>query len=289
MKPPVARKFEVSCELDYQLNKAATFLFSMKAQESEGQTVLSETVRTLPEVTVEDFQIDRGMNRFCRFRTYNPGWISLFYGAEVESTTRLVDVADLISGEVAEIDPDGLQFLFPSRYCQSDLILQEAESMFGDIGSAYEIASAVSDWIFENVSYVSGSSGESCSAVDTFEKREGVCRDFAHLGIALCRALCVPARYASVYAHQLDPQDFHACFEVFINGVWYLFDPTRLAPLNGLVRIATGRDAADVAVCTFYGDAILTKSVVECVALDTNFLAITRDGLVESGQAIVLC
>jgi len=281
-------KFKISCELEYQLNEPATFLFSMECLETRGQKVLRESLRTLPEVSVERFRIDSGMNRFCRFRTYNPGWISLLYEAEVEASNCLIDLVNLNTGEVAEISPEGIPFLFPSRYCQSDVLRQQADSMFGHLDSAYGIASAVSDWIYENVSYVGGSSGETCSALDTFNERKGVCRDFAHLGIALCRALSVPARYASVYAHQLDPQDFHACFEVFIGGMWYVFDPTRLAPINGLVRIATGRDAADVAVCTFFGDAVLTKSVVSCVVAEHGFVPVTRDSLARAGQAIAL-
>lgn len=281
-------KFKVSCELGYLLNEPANFLFSLKCLETGGQKVLGERMWTVPEVRIEEFRIDSGMNRFCRFRTYNPGSITMYYEAEVEASTFLVNASELVAEEVAEISPEGISYLFPSRYCQSDMLRQAADSMFGHLESAYKIASAVSDWIYENVSYVSGSSLETCSALETFCKREGVCRDFAHLGVALCRALSVPARYTSVYAHQLEPQDFHACFEVFIRGVWYLFDPTRLAPLNGLVRIATGRDAADVAVCTYFGDAVFTRSVVSCVVAETGFEPMTRDRLVRAGQAIAL-
>lgn len=281
-------KFKVSCQIDYKLNDPATFLFSLKCLKTGGQKVLRESLWTLPEVRVEEFRIDGGMNRFCRFRTYNPGWISMFYVAEVETSTCFVNVVDLVREEVAEIGPMGIPYLFPSRYCQSDMLRQQADSMFGHLESAYKIAMAVSDWIYENVAYVIGSSGETCSALETFNKREGVCRDFAHLGIALCRAVSVPARYASVYAHAIDPQDFHACFEVFIGGIWYVFDPTRLAPLNGMVRIATGRDAADVAVCTYFGDAILTKSVVACEVQEAGFEPVTRDSLARTGQAIAL-
>jgi transglutaminase-like putative cysteine protease len=212
----------------------------------------------------------------------------MFYEAEVEVSTCLVNVANMVRDEVAELDPEGIPYLFPSRYCQSDILRQQADKMFGHLESPYKIAMAVSDWIYENISYVIGSSGETCSALETFNKREGVCRDFAHLGIALCRAVSVPARYASVYAHQLVPQDFHACFEVFIGGMWYIFDPTRLAPLNGMVRIATGRDAADVAVCTYFGDAVLTKSEVSCVGEEVGFEPVTRDSLASAGQAIAL-
>ena len=187
-----------------------------------------------------------------------------------------------------DLNPEGIPFLFPSRYCQSDIMRQQANEMFGNIQGSYAIAVAVSSWIYENISYVSGSSGETSSAVDTMNDRKGVCRDFAHLGIALCRALNVPARYATVYAYQLEPPDFHACFEVFIDGWWYLFDPTHLAPFNGLVRIATGSDAADAAVGTIFGDPQLTKSVVSCEVMDSDFKPVRRSDLEERGEAIAL-
>lgn len=281
-------KFKVSCQLSYQLNDPATFLFALKCLETGGQKISSESLTTNPEVPIEEFHIASGMNRFSRIRTYNPGAISVSYAAEVETSVELVDAGTIVSGDTAELYPEGVPFLFPSRYCQSDRLREQANSLFGNLDSAHAIATAVSDWIYGNIAYVIGSSGETSSAVDTFEQRQGVCRDFAHLGIALCRALNVPARYATVYAYQLNPPDFHACFEVFIGNMWYVFDPTRLVPLNGLVRIATGRDAADAAVCTIFGDPLLTMSVVSCELAGSNFQPVTRDSLVGAGQAIAL-
>lgn len=281
-------KFKISCQLGYNLNSPATFLCALHCLETGGQKVVRETFMTMPDADVEQFHIESGMNRFSRIRTINPGSIEFHYEAEVDVSSHIVSVEEIRSKPTGQLLPEGLPFLFPSRYCQSDIMRGEANQMFGQIDHPYEIACAVSDWIYENISYVSGSSGETSSAVDTMQGRQGVCRDFAHLGITLCRALNVPARYATVYAYQLDPPDFHACFEVFIDGWWYLFDPTRLAPLNGLVRIATGRDAADAAVSTIFGDPQLTKSVVSCEVMDSGFQPITRDSLAQSGQAIAL-
>lgn len=281
-------KFKVSCQLEYNLNSPATFLFALKCLQTGGQDILSELLTTTPEVDIEDFHILSGMNRFSRIRTFNPGTLSIHYGAEVDVFTKTVQLGSLRADPTAELNPEGIPFLFPSRYCQSDIMRQQANELFGNVQGSYAIASAVSTWIFENISYVSGSSGETSSAVDTMRERQGVCRDFAHLGIALCRALNVPSRYATVYAYQLNPPDFHACFEVFIDGWWYLFDPTQLAPLNGLVRIATGRDAADAAVCTIFGDPQLTKSIVSCEVLDPDFQAVRRDELARRGEAIAL-
>ena len=281
-------KFNVCCELDYKLNSPATFLFALKCLETGGQRIIEEDVDVEPEVEVEDFHIEGGMNRFSRLQTHHPGPLSIVYRALVDVSHRIDEAEGLCTGGAGNLNPEGIPFLFPSRYCQSDRIRQQAGAMFGHLETAYEIATGVSEWIYENVAYVSGSSGETSSAVDTLERRQGVCRDFAHLGIAFCRALDVPARYATVYAYRLEPPDFHACFEVFIGGWWYIFDATRLAPLNGLIRIATGRDAADAAVGTIFGDPVLTKSVVSCEAAESGFVPITHHCLAEKRQVIPL-
>jgi transglutaminase-like putative cysteine protease len=157
-----------------------------------------------------------------------------------------------------------VQFLFPSRYCQSDRLGRLAWDLFGKIEHPYEKVVAITDWIHDNVDYELGSTTSITSAFDTVTQRAGVCRDFAHLGIALCRALNIPARYFSGYAYELEPPDFHACFEAFIDGHWFIFDATRLAHLNGLIRIGNGRDAADAAVASIFGFANSTKMEVDC-------------------------
>lgn len=280
--------FHVKCELDYLLDSPATFLFALKCIQTGGQNIAQESMQTSPYVDTEDFTIVGGMNRFSRLKTWNPGTINIFYEANVSTSTHLIPTNSFRGEGLGNLHPEAIPFLFPSRYCQSDQFRQDAWQLFGHLATPYAVASAVSDWIHENISYVSGSSEESSSAVDTFQHRKGVCRDFAHLGISFCRALNVPARYATCYAYQLVPPDFHACFEVFIEGWWLVFDATRLAPLNGLVRIATGRDAADAAVCTIFGNPVLTRSIVSCVCLDRNFIPVTRNALVARNEAIAL-
>ena len=143
---------------------------------------------------------------------------------------------------------------------------------------------AIADWIFENIDYISGATDAETSAFDTLTQRAGVCRDFAHLGIALCRALSIPARYFTGYACHMQPPDFHACFEACIGNRWFIFDPTRLAALNGLLRIATGRDAADASVATIFGRMRMTGMAVSCVSND--FTPLGPADL--SGQAILI-
>ena len=165
-----------------------------------------------------------------------------------------------------EIPLTVLTHLYPSRYCQSDRLDRFAHRTFGQIQPGYQRVVDICNWIHDNVDYVSGSSDALTSAYDTVSQRAGVCRDFAHLGIALCRALGVPARYVSAYAWRLEPPDFHGVFEAFLRGPagfgWYMFDPTRMADPMGIVRIGVGRDAAEVAFCTQFGEMEFDKPEV---------------------------
>jgi transglutaminase-like putative cysteine protease len=169
-----------------------------------------------------------------------------------EAGTVSVDYDVRVSGraEPAAIDErDGITYLRPSRYAQSDSLTPMARSEFRGL-NGYPLVQAITDWVFEHLTYASGSSRPTDGAIDTMASRRGVCRDFAHVTIALLRALDIPARMASVYAPGLSPMDFHAIAEAFVDGAWWAIDSTRLAPRQSLVRIATGRDAADTAWLT---------------------------------------
>jgi transglutaminase-like putative cysteine protease len=177
------------------------------------------------------------------------------------------------AGPVGEApDPEGeevLSGLRQSRYCPSDLLTSFARAELdplGDLDDPAAVAAAAASWTFERLAYVPGSSGPGDSALDTLLARQGICRDYAHVTIALCRALSVPARLAAVYAPGLSPMDFHAVAEVWVGDRWVLHDATRLAPRSSLVRVATGRDAADTALtATIRGDVELVTSEVFAV------------------------
>ncbi len=148
-----------------------------------------------------------------------------------------------------------LPYLNPSRYCESDRLLRLARKEFGEAAPGYSRVAAICDWTHELLEYVAGSTNAGSSACDVLVQRAGVCRDFAHVALALCRALSIPARYVSGYAVGLIPPDFHGFFEAYLGTRWYLFDATRMAPRDGFVRIGTGRDAADAAFATVIGAA----------------------------------
>jgi transglutaminase-like putative cysteine protease len=153
-------------------------------------------------------------------------------------------------------DEDRIVYLRPSRYAESDRLSAIAAAEFTGITGERELLASVSSWVGSQLSYVAGSSGPTDGAVDTLLLRQGVCRDYAHLVIALLRALDVPARLAAVYAPGLSPMDFHAVAEAAVDGIWRVADATLLAPRSTLVRIATGRDAADTAFLSSYGGAL---------------------------------
>lgn len=145
---------------------------------------------------------------------------------------------------------DRLLYLRPSRYCPSDHLVGFAVGEFGAGGDAGARVAAIVDWIRRRVGYVPGSGSVHDSAEETLFTGVGSCRDFAHLGVALCRATGIPARFTAVYAPGLSPMDFHAVFEALQDGRWCVHDPTGLAPRSSMVRIGTGRDAADTAFVT---------------------------------------
>ncbi|MEP6648887.1 MAG: transglutaminase family protein [Lapillicoccus sp.] len=181
---------------------------------------------------------------------------------EFDYAATVLGQADVVGAEPIDL----VTFLRPSRYCESDALAPTAEAEFGDL-EGHDLLAAVAGWVHEKLDYVAGSSLATDGAVRTLLARQGVCRDFAHLTIALLRARDVPARLVSVYAPGLAPMDFHAVCEAWVGGAWHLVDATWLAPRQTLLRIATGRDAADTAFLTNNGaDLLLDEMEVTAVA-----------------------
>ena len=177
------------------------------------------------------------------------GEVSLTYEATVENGRLQGLPANVSQHDWGDLPAEALIYLSPSRYCPSDQFGRFVTREFGDTAGGARVL-AILNWITENVDYEHGVSDTETTAARTFIDRAGVCRDFTHLGMTLCRASGIPARAVSAFAHQLSPPDFHAIFEVWLDNGWWLVDPTGLAPVEGLVRIACGRDAADIAFLT---------------------------------------
>jgi transglutaminase-like putative cysteine protease len=202
--------------------------------------------------------------RLHEIPTVPPGLLTIQYRASVQASD--IAVEDALSTPPAIEALERITYLRPSRYCESDRLAPVARAEFAGL-KGHDLLATVADWVGARLTYVSGSSRPTDGAVATFLAREGVCRDFAHLVVAFLRACDVPARVVSVYAPGLDPMDFHAVAEAHVDGAWHVVDATRLAPRSSMVRIATGRDAADIAFMTVSGGIVdLNRMEVFAVA-----------------------
>lgn len=250
---PAPRGFHIDCELQYQLAQPTSFLFQIHALHGRDQQVQAESLEISPP-TPSHVYPDPCQHRFLRVLA-PAGPFGLRYRATVtvsgrhwNTTAREVPVADL--------PDDILHHLMPTRYCESDLMGRAALQLFGRLPPGHARVQAICDWIHDNIEYQLGSTTATTTARDVFLGRAGVCRDFAHLGVTFCRALNIPARLVAGYAlFDEPPPDFHAVFEAYLGGEWVMFDPTRMSPVETLVRIASGRDAKDVAFATIFGPA----------------------------------
>jgi transglutaminase-like putative cysteine protease len=251
-RPAAERLFDVDCKLSYTLLDDTHFLFLVHALNGMGQQVVEESLRITPSLEHEVHADAALCHRTLRLRA-PAGPLTLRYRARV-----VVDrpAPDTQAAEISieDLPHDVLTHLMPTRYCESDRLASAAGKLFGGAPAGYARVKAVSDWIHDNVEYRTGSTDTSTTACDVFLQRAGVCRDFAHLGVTLCRALNIPARMAVGYARfDSPPPDFHAVFEAFVGHRWELFDPTGMTDPQDLVRIAVGRDAGDVAFATLFG------------------------------------
>ena len=260
-------RFSVGCEVGYDVADTATLIFNIEAMRGGRQRVITEQITITPELSADEKTSGESGNRYLRL-TAPKGLVQLRYTAEIELDA--LHKAPAVIGEVpiATLPLETLPFLNPSRYCPSDQLARFANRQFGNIAPGFGRVVEICNWINGEVDYQFGTSDTTTTAADTFSTRAGVCRDFAHLGITFCRALGIPARFVSCYAWQLEPQDFHAVFEAYLGDRWYLFDATRMAALDGLVRIGIGRDAADTAFATIYGQVISQPIKVWSEAID---------------------
>jgi len=259
-------KFSLCCELNYLVRRDTTMILNIEAQRVEGQAIAQETFSVTPDVPSETHATIETSNRYRRL-LLRPGEYAIRYEARVETSPQLNLPGSVDEVPVAQLPLDVMSYLFSSRYCESEELGRFAWRRFGDLPQGHSRVAAICDWIRDNVDYLEGSSDGKTTAVDTFATRAGVCRDFAHLGITFCRALGIPARFVSAYGWKLEPQDFHAVFEAYLAGRWYVFDPTRLSPPEGVVRIGVGRDAADTAFATFFGDLQSQPKVIRVDSL----------------------
>ncbi|MBB3206124.1 transglutaminase-like putative cysteine protease [Rhodopirellula rubra] len=258
---------DVGCRLNYLVRSPAVFLLNLSAAQNVHQIVNAESLDVSPTQSVEECAVGPLGNRIVRLNA-PPGELAINYHATVELHADSVDSNNLCETSYEQLPADVLAYLNPSRYCESDKLYRFAFEEFGQLLPGYSRVTAICNWTFKQLTYTPGSTGPTTTACDVLLQRTGVCRDYAHVAISLCRAMGIPARYVSGYAVNLQPPDFHGFFEAYLDKRWFLFDATRLAPVGGFVRIGTGRDAADVAFATIRGDAQSTG--IDVWAIDTN-------------------
>jgi len=253
-------KLSAGCHLSFEAIAPSPLILMLRPRSGPGQWVVQETYQFEPMVPVVEYVDSYG--NLCQRLTTPSGVFHV-------NTTAIVETSDTIDVQpgaafvpVQELPDYVLQFLLPSRYCQSDLLGSLANEIVSGIASAYAQVEAIRDWIHTHIEYRYDTSNASTSALETVETRAGVCRDFVHLGLALCRSLTIPARMVVGYLYQLEPMDLHAWFEAYVGDRWYTFDATQSTPRGNRIAIAYGRDAADVALATQFGPLTLVEMKV---------------------------
>lgn len=265
-------RLELSIELAYEVTgpAGADLILNMQAAQTPCQRVIREALRFDQPITPAS-AVDTGTaSRFLRVHA-NPGSLRVRYDALVDIHHHLAEPDTLNEVPVRCLPLEVLPYVYPSRYCQSDRLLTLAAKEFGGYWRGYSRVLAIQHWVQEHVTFRSNSSHSGTSAIDTLVERVGVCRDFAHLMIALCRALNIPARIVSGTDYGADPvlgpPDFHAYVEVYLEDRWYLFDPSGTAIPMGFVRLGTGRDAADVSFAMLFGQVMAAPPLISARAL----------------------
>lgn len=250
---------KVTAELDLELGSSVDLILQVAAARSvpirqERLTFMQgDQARTATEIT------DPAGSRLHRLQG-EAGPLQVRYEAVVDTAVATAPASEL----------ETITYLRPSRYCQSDEVFAQARRQFRGL-SGQDLLTAIGDFVATSTTYTLGLSQGTDSAVTTLATGQGVCRDYAHLVIALLRAMDVPARYTACYAPGLRPMDFHAVAEAYLDGAWYVIDATRLANRRTLVRIASGRDAADCAFLSFYGGYVgLTRMYVDAWVLPAD-------------------
>lgn len=244
-------RFSIDAVLDYGFSESADILLALEAAALPDQRLIRHSLEISGAGTPRT--LAGGSNVGRRAWTHvEAGRMIATYRATVEVDRALPDLPALSRSPLSDLPCDVLPFIWPSRYCEADRLVSFVQGHFEGLeGGA--LVQALAGWVRTNIRYVPGSSDAATTAVDTFVAQQGVCRDFAHLTAALIRAHDIPARLVSVYAPGLDPPDFHAVVEAWLDGAWHLVDATGLAPVETMIRIAVGRDATDIAFMTAFG------------------------------------
>ncbi len=264
-------RIELQLALNYQIDaQGADFVFNIHAAQTAHQKVSFENL-WISQPVESQIHIDAfSGNRYMRLHAQQ-GELNVTYSATIDLMHHFADPSQIAEVPMHALPQEVMGYIYPSRYCQSDRLLKLASNNFGHLPQGYSRVMAIRDWVQNHVAFTSNSSTSSTSAVDTLIGQVGICRDFAHLMVALCRAVNIPARFTTGTDYGADPvlgpPDFHAYVEVFVGNRWYVFDPSGTAIPMGLIRFGTGRDAADVAFATIFGNVQSHAPVLQATAI----------------------
>lgn len=248
----------------YQVNDFTPVQMLLRPRRQQGQSVIKEEFSIVPSVAFTEYTDSYGNH--CQRAILLPGEITITSEAEAMVELFMPPTAPIPEYMSVETLPDETMiYLLPSRYCQSDLqeINQLARQIIGTLTLGYQQVEAIRSWIHANVQYQYGTTGPTTTALDIVNQRVGVCRDFTHLAIALCRSLCIPTRMTVGYLDKLEYTDLHAWFEAYLGGAWYVFDAVQPQTEGYRIVLGYGRDAADVAMITQFGNMTLQSMEVK--------------------------
>ena len=270
-------RMDYQVKLQYEAQGHSDFVLNICPARTRAQRVLTETLVVEGATPSYTFTDPITANRINRLYTEG-GQVTISYAGTVELEHTLNNPAVITECPVRTLPSEVVPYIFPSRFCPSDKMRGIAMAIFGNVAPGYARVASICEWVSQHVRFSPGASNATTCAIDTFDSRSGVCRDYAHLMITVCRALNIPARYVTGVDYGADPSlgpsDFHAYVEVFLGNRWYLFDASGMSPVMGLIRIGTGRDAADVSFATLFGNVQCMRPIVaiELVSPETNQL-----------------
>jgi transglutaminase-like putative cysteine protease len=239
------------CEISFEVGLPTPFILMLRPRSGRSQWIARETYLIKPTIQVLEYADNYG--NLCQRLIAPPGVLSIQTNADIHTSAQIDTAPGALFDEIQTLPDAILTYLLPSRYCESDRFIDLAQEIVSGLTAGYDQVDALNQWIRENIRFNPDAAQFQLSAVEVNLAGQGVCRDLAHLGIALCRALCIPARMVVGYLYGLTPMDFHAWFEAYIGGRWYTFDPTQQKPVGGRVIVAYGHDASDVAIFTQFG------------------------------------
>jgi len=248
-----------TCNLEFQLLESTPLILMLRPRSGIQQWIGRETYSLSPSIPVSEYTDIFG--NLCQRMVAPAGEFSVHTTADVMTMDSVDKAPGACFVDIQTLPDEVLRYLLPSRYCESDRFGNLARDIVDGVPLGYDQVNRISDWVKGTVQYIPGSSVFPLSAVEVNAQCEGVCRDLAHLGIALCRSISIPARLVVGFLYGLVPMDLHAWFEAYVGDRWYTFDPTEDVPRGGRLAVAYGRDAADVAVYHQFGPPALFSSM----------------------------